>query len=448
MSKIKLLLLLLVTVCFFLTVSFSRNTSHSVQEVAGVSDARISEMLNNVESGYAEAQLDRILSYHLGDDAPRNNKTANIYYGFASPHMSMEHQEGIASMSELVEKILSTKSLEQARQVAIEVGFRHMFHGEGTIMGNSRTSKYWSERYGAVRNGVRSDSAVFTKAAGIFSGAAIGSAANSGFLLDATVGVEEPRVGRSEDLSGVEHVSLRAVSSPNKQGFPFIPDLDTKEIEIVAGVLRQDTKDPTKWNYISDSKHAPVGVLGAYAKASGGTLRINYKTTYSKVISFVAAPDEILANTGGVTIGGKVGLSFAALSASANLSGGVLIKYNTDWVVTNLPITSLEWAIDSYSNGTLTLSHNYCRGRDITLSPWTDSGRITNPYIPVIKSVADASAVIQFIDPTTGQTVTGEASPRMCFQIFKRSQSGLHLDGTGGADLASGNIWFMGLFQK
>ena len=111
-------------------------------------------------------------------------------------------------------------------------------------------------------------------------------------------------------------MALTKVSGPLTTGIPTAGNLPDSEIGIVAGTIRQDDTDRTKWYFINDVSHEPVGVSGTYATASGGTITLNYDTTYSEVISMVVAPDETFANQMNISCGGSVGLSRVLISAS------------------------------------------------------------------------------------------------------------------------------------
>lgn len=239
------------------------------------------------------------------------------------------------------------------------------------------------------------------------------------------------------------------------QGVPFAYALRANRIGIVCGTIRQNASDRTKWDYIADTNHTPVGVDGLSAVASGASITINFDETYSRVLSFIAVPDEAMANAAGMTIGASAGLSSAVLQASTSFNGAFTIKHDgAAWVLSSGTGQDIGPLAASYVNGTLTITHNYCRGIGLAVSPHSDGGTVANPYIPVIKTAGHGSMAIQWMDPTTGNILTSAApSGRMRALLTKQSNAGLILDGSQGnifnkLDLATGNIWFLGLFIK
>lgn len=238
-------------------------------------------------------------------------------------------------------------------------------------------------------------------------------------------------------------------------GIPIAQNLRNKRIEIVAGTLRQNASDRTKWDWIADANHVGVGVNTAVqATASGSQLTVNFNKTYSRVITFLCGPDETLANRLNFTCGASVGLSSANIKASINLTLAALIRYTgATWEIAygtgqggisshNVEITSAV-----FSSGNLTLAHSWCDGADAQVSPWSNGGAVV-PYIPVIRSIADGQTIVSFAN-YAGAFVT-TADTNMAFGIRKNFSEGIVLDGTGGTealDLDLGNIWMIGIFE-
>jgi hypothetical protein len=228
-------------------------------------------------------------------------------------------------------------------------------------------------------------------------------------------------------------MSLTKIQGNMVTGVPAAGNLNTSEIGIVAGTIRQDDTDRTKWYFINDVSHEPVGVSGTYATASGGTITLNYDTTYSEVISMVVAPDETFANQMNISCGGSVGLSRVLISASSAFTGAFTLEWTgSAWSFISGTAQLLDPTFVSYNAGTLTLSHDYCRG-----------------------AASQDQVAIQWIDTTTGNIVTDATpSPRMKALITKTNAQGLFLDGTNnatdinGIDMDLGNFWFYGIFKK
>lgn len=247
-------------------------------------------------------------------------------------------------------------------------------------------------------------------------------------------------------------------------GVPFSPDLLDGQIEIVAGALRQDTTDRTKWNVISDSLHKALGVTELVATASGSQIVLNYSNTKSKVISLLCGPDETFSNAYGMSVGASVGTSYAAIKARIDLTLAAEVWYDgTAWQITTgpgqgtNPGTSIPPNVEvtgvSYSGGTLNIAHSLLPGKDIAISAFnTRSGAILSPYISGLKSFSNNGIAIHFMNPTTGNIITA-ASPdtKMTTIVTKRFSGGIALDGTSGTDayqLELGNIWFIGIMKK
>lgn len=236
-------------------------------------------------------------------------------------------------------------------------------------------------------------------------------------------------------------------------GLPTADELRGSKLEIVCGAVRQDPLDRTRWNFIDDAGHQPVGVTGTYATATGGSLVIPFAKTYSRVVGFVAGPDETFANVKGIHIGASVGLSSATIKANSHFQSAVTIAYSGGaWNIvagTNQDI-NVVYSTYSGAGGYAVFNHDYCQGIDATVIPDTASGTINNPYLPVFRTVTNTSFQLQWIDPTTGLVVTGVPSTRMAARFTKRHSGGLHLDGSNGSgtlNLDSGNIWFFGIFE-
>lgn len=240
-------------------------------------------------------------------------------------------------------------------------------------------------------------------------------------------------------------------------GVPYAPQVGEKKIGIVAGRMIQDSANRTHWNYVSNSTSRPIGVLGTYATASGSQIDVRYSdTSYTHVLSFVVAPDEEWANVAGAVFGASVGLTNAIIKASSYLNGAYSLRYTGSNWVTAVSGTTLSPSGLNYSAGVITITNTYCRGIGVSVSPWSVSGTITNPYMPIIHSIANEYINIQWMDPVSGNLISA-ASPtnRMTANVFKVNNGGLFLDGSNGAtnfltvDMAvSGEVAFFGIFEK
>lgn len=316
--------------------------------------------------------------------------------------------------------------------------------------------------FGAVGNGVTDDTAAFSLAA-TRSRTVIVPFSSAGYRVESgvtnTVSTFLFQGGATQLVGSATPAQLKALFLDGGEylGFPFAQSLRSSKIGIVAGSIRQRADDRTKWDYISDSAHTPIGLSGTFATAAGGSITIPFDTTYKRVISFVAGPDETFANRLGMSVGASVGLSNVVLNATACFSGAFTLRYDgANWVFASGTGQEIAPAFVSYTNGTLRVSHGYCRGISIQLTPFSNNGGVTNPYLPIVKVLGNDFVEIQWIDTTTGNIVTSASpSTRMIAVVQKMNNAGLFLDGTNNATTINGidisssaNIWFYGIFEK
>lgn len=310
--------------------------------------------------------------------------------------------------------------------------------------------------FGAKGDGITDDTSVFTTMAEVGNVIKVPITENSYVVNSNVVNNASTFVfdGGPTQLAGTASAQqLRAIftNSGYIGGVPIADSLRDGSIGIVAGAIRQNTSDRTRWDFINDSLHEPVGVSGAFATAAGGKITITFDKTYSEVISFIATPDETLSNVLDMTMGASVGLSSAVISASSQRQGAFTLSYDTGvWDFVSGTNQDINPTLETYDNGTLTIAHNYCRGINVNISPYSLNGSVLNPYIPIVKTVSNVSIGIQWIDTQTGNIVTGSASERMKAVVSKVNNGGLYLDGTNDSNslnLDSGNIWFYGIFK-
>lgn len=232
----------------------------------------------------------------------------------------------------------------------------------------------------------------------------------------------------------------------DKYGIPYSPDISEGKIEIVAGVIRQRAADRTKWDFLDNAGHRPIGVTGTYATASGGELTINFAKKYTKVLSFICGPDEVLAQRYNLTTGANVGLDKAIISCGGIIKGAGRIYYNgTTWATDEVTGEGLG-ATSSFANYNLTVAHSFCPGKNVQLTADTGDGAVL-PLIPVFKTATNTGFISNFIkyDGTWNSTPV----KAMSFRYSKMYQGTFTVDGTGGWDAIpyeNGNIWFFGIF--
>lgn len=82
-----------------------------------------------------------------------------------------------------------------------------------------------------------------------------------------------------------------------------------RNYRIVAGTIR-NTGSPNYWQPLDDASHRATGV--STVTTSTTAITVNYSFTASKVVSFIAAPDDTLAQADYFT-GSSVGTSSAVI---------------------------------------------------------------------------------------------------------------------------------------
>lgn len=230
------------------------------------------------------------------------------------------------------------------------------------------------------------------------------------------------------------------------------PELTGKKIEVVAGVLRQNEADPSKWDFINDGFHVPVGVNTATITASSSNLMVLFNKTFGRVISFVVGPDEYLANRFGMQLGASVALDSATIKASAQFAITSRIYFDEttqSWIVQSGSGSIAGEVTVTNNGGIVTITHPPILGINTELLEWSYNTTII-PYQPLIISQSDTQVSFRMLNTTTRSFV---AAPDKHFSFYfkKRNQGGVLLDGSGGhnsiLDFHNGNIWFFGLFE-
>lgn len=326
---------------------------------------------------------------------------------------------------------------------------------------------------GAKGNGSTNDTAAFSKAAAAAPNGIVfvpktsaSYVVSSSVVNDSTIFVFEG--GRSNLTGSATPEQLRAVflgqtnqMSPGMYmgGTPIADGLRGGRIEIVAGVIRQNTDDRTKWDYISDSGHVPLGVAGASAVAAGSEVTVTFAKAYKRVLSMVMGPDELLSNRHAMSVGASVGFSSMRIKAAINKTLSATVWWNgSEWRYTygagqgstadngNVSITGISIP----SAGTVQIDHTPCPGTNVSVIPNTRGG-VVIPYIPALRGITDTQIAINYINPATDTLRTdATATTRMSMQVNKSFRGGVLLDGTGGSDMYRfnlGNIWFFGIME-
>lgn len=246
-------------------------------------------------------------------------------------------------------------------------------------------------------------------------------------------------------------------AAPVTLGVPSMSgSLGTNRLRWVAGTMRQSGFYTNRYYWIDDANHHPIGTFGAYATASGGSAAFGLDGSIAKFVTLICGPDESYASIPGVRLGFSNSRTTPAFSATAPFHGDLLVRWNgSTWVLTPGLGADISWNVDSYVSGWLQLSHKYCRGIGLRVSTWTADGAVSNPYAPVAQVIQNDYIVLSWIDPTSGNVVSGSASTRMTACISKYDTQGLYLDGQYGSTNLVGvdtptqaNVWTIGIFQE
>ena len=209
-------------------------------------------------------------------------------------------------------------------------------------------------------------------------------------------------------------------------------------------------RKPAQYDWISDGNHIPVGVdTSSPCVATGSQIAVPFTKTYSRVLSVVATPDEALCNAHNLTCGTSVGLSNFIIKAGGSLSGTAIIKWDgAAWSVTHGTGQVLNFEV-SESAGVLTITHDYCPGISLDLTPYSSDG-IVVPYPAYLQAAGNSSFEVAFIAHGTSIKYVGAPTTSQSFIVTKSYHEGLLLDGSGDSDsldLSVGNFWFMGLME-
>ena len=94
--------------------------------------------------------------------------------------------------------------------------------------------------------------------------------------------------------------------------------LQSAEVQIIGGQLRQSQENPSKWCWIVDRYHTTIGVNEKLCgTAKGNKIFLPYGVSYSKVISFNGLADDDYVNHLDMHIGVSKGISHSVLSVTS-----------------------------------------------------------------------------------------------------------------------------------
>ncbi len=262
----------------------------------------------------------------------------------------------------------------------------------------------------------------------------------------------------------------------------MLPDA---KMDIVAGVLRQDASDLTKWQFLNDDAHRTVGFdPTATIVSSNGTVISPTASAFSmlvfwksvtdarkidndsvagwknRVLGVIVAADEELTQNWGIMLGGRVTRTGILINGSMHKQRTARVYHNsTEFLSTTTSIDGAGTIVTSYDSGTgtLTVNHDWLPGNTLHLQPDLRDGLITNVFQPVLKNIVSPTQFTMYFQDLagTGAVYTGAPGTKMSFKFTKRYDGAVKFDGTDGWDIipwkttdANGNIWVYGAMQR
>lgn len=233
-------------------------------------------------------------------------------------------------------------------------------------------------------------------------------------------------------------------------GLPVLSNMRDRKIEVVAGAIRQDVVDRTKWNYITSTYHRPTGILGTAAIAIDPfNIQVTYKKSYDEVIFFAAHPDEWMASRKNISVGTSVGQDTTEIQLGGSIEIYAELIFNAaagTWAATGWnDMYNNGHVVPSWDAGTnlLTLTHDYCPELNI---------RVESIYpancFAYRRSASAVQTVIGFHDANWNAIVPADTMRIVFTKVYNGP---IQLDGSansGTLGLHQGNIWFFGLFGR
>lgn len=215
--------------------------------------------------------------------------------------------------------------------------------------------------------------------------------------------------------------------------FPFVERETGKKIDIIAGILRNAGGT---WSFISDADHFGESGLQSVVGNPSGTVTLNFKKTYHKILSFVACPDEVYAMNG-VHIGSSVGTGLANIKLFQNKTIGDYIFYDgIQWVSLNGVFTNFVT-----NPGYVYFEHaDNARGSVIvTVTP-----RDASVYDYRLGSIGDDNMRVS-IHNSDGSVYTLAPDTGMRFYVQRNISKQMTTEDSA---LDFSNIWIMGIMQE
>lgn len=215
-----------------------------------------------------------------------------------------------------------------------------------------------------------------------------------------------------------------------------------KNLKIVSGVIRNNGSD--NWQIISDENHQ--GDLGVASVTTGNYgIDINFNFTATKIIGFVATPDETYAkeliSVGASVVTDRATINLYQPKPTNQISGRIAYSGGAWTIYNNFGITDVSFG----ASNDLYINHASCESfvMDITSR---------KPVLVTFESATATQTKVGFYNPD-GTKITTESE--LMSITFKRDISVVtDTSKPVSAQLnpklvnnTAGNIWFMGVFE-
>ena len=264
----------------------------------------------------------------------------------------------------------------------------------------------------------------------------------------------------------------------------------TAKYDLVAGALRQNPTDRTRWQWLSgDGAHEPVGVdpdpnlLGSdgvtplYPRAAGDTLLFFYKQNtdarkinvldanfYDRIGAVPVHADEVLSRDWGITVGSRVTRSGVQVKGSMHKERVGRLHWNgtemeaADDAAHPAGAVTTSW---NSTTGVLTVNHDWLPGYNLFVEPdlRDSAGTISSIWIPVFdRVVSNTQFQIKFLVPSGSNAGfdwrTGALGFGASFRWKKSYHGPVIFDGSDGWDAipwhigGTANLWVGGCMRR
>ena len=220
---------------------------------------------------------------------------------------------------------------------------------------------------------------------------------------------------------------------------------------MVAGVIRNTGSG---WEFIVNDRHqGDMNCVDVGIDENDGRLYVDYSgINVKKVISYICAPDEAFANDGYI-MGASVGLDAAYIQIyqyrMSSVSARITFQ-NSDGTISPTISESdgVSSAVWDDTNKALSITHTNIVTKTASTAPIISFiPAVYGKYLMRLYSYSGTTAKVEFFDLVTGNKVT--APDTSMSLIFSRIGSALEKIEVDPSTLvsASGNIWFMGIFE-